>query len=429
MEAETGHSTMNPPLHTRRFVWPSLLTLATCASGMAYSIWWPAVVRHNSRYWVTPGDFWSTIRAAHYVGWGGLSFVYSSRAVFVTLPGFATLLSPFAMFGSRLGLTESAPGIYLPNPQIWLLVGPVALLMSGVALFGLDALAIRSGVGTSSRRALLVAEAVLLWPATAVWGHPEDAVAIGLLAFALVAVWDDRWAIAGWVLGVAIAMQLLVLLAVPIFIGVAGARKAGPLLTRASILPGFFAIAVIVPNFDRSLAVLTKQPTFPLIDHPTPWVHLSPTLAPHVVAAGPSRLLAGAVALGAGWMARRWRDDLPMVVFALAVVFAGRCIFESVMVPYYVMPTVCMAVLVSFVGGWARRLTTLTAAVVLTVVTFYRVGEWRYYVEMVGLLAVMLAAALPTTGHRTQSVVDAVADGDTAWIDQAPAILGAELAG
>jgi hypothetical protein len=396
---------------------------------MAYSVWWPAMVRHNGRYWVTPSDFWSTLRAAHYVGWGGLSFVYSSRAVFVTLPGFATILSPFAMLGARFGLTESAPGIFLPKPEIWLLVGPVALLMSGIALFGLDALAARLGVAPSSRRILLVAEAVVLWPASAIWGHPEDAIAIGLLAFALVAMWDGRWALAGWLLGTAIAMQLLVVLAVPVVVGVAGARRAGPILARASVLPGFFAVTVLVPNFHRSLMVLTKQPTFPQIDHPTPWVHLSPTLAPHVVAAGPSRLLAAAVALGAGWMARRWRDDLPMVVYALAVVFAARCIFESVMVPYYVMPAVCMALLVSFVGGWARRLTTLTAALALTVVTFYRVGEWRYYVEMVGLLAVMLAAAQPSTARRTASVVDAVADGDAPWIGLDSPILGAELAG
>ena len=421
---------MNPHLHTRRFVWPSLLTLATCASGMAYSIWWPAVVRHNSRYWTTPGDFWSTIRAAHYVGWGGLSWVYSSRAVFVTLPGFATVLSPFAILGTRLGLTESAPGIYLPNPQIWLLVGPIALLLSGVALFGLDALAIRLGVGQTSRRALLVAEAVLLWPATAIWGHPEDAVAIGLLGLALVAVWDGRWAVAGWLLGAAIAMQLLVLLAVPVFIGIAGARKAGPLLARATILPGFFAIAVLVPNFHRSLSTLTKQPTFPLIDHPTPWVHFSPRLAPHVVAAGPSRLLAATVALGAGWLARRWRDNPAMVMYALAAVFAARCVFESVMVPYYVMPMVCVAVLVSFVNGWIRRLMTITAALGLTIATFYRVGEWPYYVQMTGLLAITLALAHPRSPRRTPTVVeDAVEDHAAPWINRRSPLVRTELAG
>jgi hypothetical protein len=420
---------MNPHLHTRRFVWPSLLTLATCASGTAYSVWWPAVVRHDPRYWITPGDFWSTIRAAHYVGWGGLSFVYSSRAVFVTLPGFATVLSPFAILGTRLGLTESAPGIYLPNPQIWLLVGPIALLLSGVALFGLDALAIRLGVGASSRRLMLMAEAVLLWPATAIWGHPEDAVAVGLLAFALVAVWDGRWAIAGWLLGAAIAMQLLVLLAVPLFIGVAGARKAGPLLARASILPGFFAVAVLVPNFHRSLSVLTKQPTYPLIDHPTPWVHLSPTLAPHVVAAGPSRLLAVAVALGAGWMARRWRDNLPMLVYALAIVFTARCVFESVMVPYYVMPALCFAVLAAFTGGWGRRLTTVAAAAGVTVMTHYRVGEWPYFAEMTALLAVVLIASRPTGARLAQMPPQRQVDlpGAGAWLTPADLKITAEV--
>ena len=254
---------LNAACLRRRCAWPGLLTLLSAISGMAYSLWWPAVVRHNSRYWITPGDLWSTVHAAHYVGWGGLSFVYSSRAVFVTLPGFATLLSPVVVLGSHLGLTESAPGIFLPKPEIWLLIGPVCLLLAGTSLFGLDAVAIRLGLSTTSRRGLLVAEAIALWPTTAIWGHPEDAIAVGLLAFAFVAAMDGRWALTAWLLGAAIAMQLHAVLVVPIFLGVAGARKAAPLMARASILPGFFAVAVLVPNFHRSLSVLLNQPTFP----------------------------------------------------------------------------------------------------------------------------------------------------------------------
>jgi hypothetical protein len=413
--SDAGHRDPAPKLktslHSNRYVLPALLTLLTAVSGMAFSLWWPAVVRHNPYYWITPGDFWSTLRAAHYVGWGGLSFVYNSRAVFVTLPGFATLLSPLAALGSRLGLTESAPGIYLPNPQIWLLMGPIIMLMSGVALFGLDALALRLGIASAPRRALLVAEAVVLWPATAFWGHPEDAIAVGLLAFALVAMSDRRWTLTGWLLGAAIAMQLLALLAVPIFLGVAGARKAGPLLARAAILPGFFAVAVLVPNFHRSLMVLTRQPTFPQIDHATPWVYFSPTLAPHVVAAGPSRVLAGLVALGAGWMARRWRDDLSRLAYALAIVFTARCVFESVMVPYYVMPALCFALLVAFTRAWPTRLVAVAAAFGVTVMTHYHMGEWSYFVEMTALLVVVLIASRPRSpGSAVDITVDAAVE-------------------
>jgi hypothetical protein len=79
------------------------------------------------------------------------------------------------------------------------------------------------------------------------------------------------------------------------------------------------------------------------------------------------------------------------------------------MVPYYVMPAVCMAILASFEGGWARRLTTMSAALAVTVVTFYRVGEWRYYGEMTVLLAVVLIASRP----RSRPLDIAVAEPET----------------
>ena len=399
---------------------PGAMTVLTVVSGMAFSLLWPDVVRHHGAYWITPGDMWDTFRAAHYVGWGGMSYVYSSRAVFVTLPAFATLLWPIASLSSALHLTESAPGIMLLKPQAWLLVGPFCLVLSGIALFGLDAVARRIGVKGLARIALLLVLTFALWPATAMWGHPEDTIAVGLLAFALVAALDGRWALAGWLLGTAIAVQLVVLLVVPIFIGLAGARRAVPLLARAAIVPGFFAVAVLVPDFHHAVHVLLQQPTYPKVDHATPWVSLSPVIAPGTVAAGPSRLLAGALALGAGWYAARRRGDLLGVLYAAEVVFAARCIFESVMVPYYVMPAVALALVVSTVGPRARLGLTWLSAIGLTVMTHYHMETWTYYGYMVALLAVMLIASAP---RRRTPVPKATELLPTAWVPTAAATL------
>jgi hypothetical protein len=388
-----------------RFLWPILLTTMSCLTGTAYSTLWPALVRHRAGYWITPSDLWSTVRTAHYIGWGGLSFVYSSRAVFVTLPGFATMLWPVVALTSKLGLSEAAPGILLPKPEAFLVIGPACWLASSVALFGLDALIRRLGVSPGVRVATLCAEAVALWPTTGIWGHPEDAVALGLLAFAFVTMLDKRWTLTAWLLGAAIAMQLLAVLIIPIFLGVAGIRKAVPFLARMSLLPGFYLIAVLVPDFHRALWVLTKQPGFPLVNHPTPWMHFSPVLAPGVVAAGPSRLIAGAIALGAGWYAHRHRDDLALLIYAAAVVFAARCLFESVMVPYYVMPSVAMALLVAAKRGRVRALVATVAALALTVMTHFNLQAWTYYLEMSGIFAVMLLAVTARTSSAGSAAV------------------------
>src|SRR5579863_4495582 len=85
------------------------VSLLGVVAGMAYMFWWPAVVRHKPYYWLQPGDLWGTVRAAHWIGWGGFSFIYSSHTGLVTLPGFHALLAPVVMLTSKLGMSESAP--------------------------------------------------------------------------------------------------------------------------------------------------------------------------------------------------------------------------------------------------------------------------------------------------------------------------------
>ena len=232
------------------WIWIAVASGAVVVSGMAYSFWWAPVVRHSPGYWITPGDIWFSVRTAHWIGWGSLSFVYSNqRSELITLPGFEVLLTPFVLFSSALGLSENAPGL-LPNvhPQAWLIIGPVTLASGAVALFAFDGLARRLHVPIGIRKLLTVLEAAAIWPALAIWGHPEDVLAIGLSVYAFSHVLDDRWVTAGWLLGAAIAMQLFAVFLVPVLLAVTGSRKGIALLARASIFPGFLFVAVAIPR-------------------------------------------------------------------------------------------------------------------------------------------------------------------------------------
>jgi len=372
------------------------LTAGVVVTGMAYSLWWPAVVRHQSSYWATPGDMWYTVRTAHWIGWGSLSFVYSNyRSALVTLPGFELLLTPVVMLSSALHLSEQAPGLLGPGkPTEWLLVGPVSLLCSGLPLFALDALARRLRILTGSRRVLSVAVAAAVWPALAIWGHPEDALALGLAVYALVMALDGRWTPSGWLLGAALAMQLLVVMLVPVFVGLVGWRHGRALLARAAVLPGFLLVAVLVPDFHDAFYVLSHQPADPTPNHITPWLSLAPKLGHGQVSGGPGRLFNGAVAIGAGVLAHRWRRDVWRIVWLIALVLAARTVFEAVMVPYYVMPGVVLA-LVAARRQTLRWVGVCVAGAGLTVITFSHHGRWEYWLAMTGLTAIMLALAWP----------------------------------
>jgi len=395
--------------------WLAALTAAIVLTGMAYSVWWPAVVRHQPFFWTTPGDMWFAVRSAHWIGWGSFSYIYSnSRSALVTLPGFELLLTPVVMLGSALHLTELAPGLLGPlKPTEWLLVGPLSLACSGLPLFALNALARRLGVVTGGRRLLAAAEAAALWPVIALWGHPEDALALGLVVYVLLMLLEERWAAAGWLLGAALVTQLFVIMLVPVFIGLVGWRRATAVLTRAAVLPGFLLVAVLVPDFHAASWVLLNQPSDPTPNHLTPWFALAPKLVGHgpLVAGGPGRLLNGAVAVGAGVLASRWRRDVWRIVWLAALVLAARTVFEPVMVPYYVMPGLAFA-LVAGRRHTLRWLGVCGAGAGLTVMTFTHHGRWEYWLAMMGLTALTLALAWPVQPVQSVQRVEGAEDGD-----------------
>jgi hypothetical protein len=378
-----------------RLLLPALLGALVIATGMAYTLWWPAVVQHKPFYWATPGDFWSTWRQGHFVAWGFISDIYRTGSPLVTLPGYAILLAPITALSSALGLAESAPAIFLLKPQAWLLAGPFVLLTAAPALLAFDGLARRLGIAGSRRVILLSAEAFALWPTLAYWGHPEDVAGIALMVFALSAAADRKWAKSGWLMSGAIAMQLLTALIMPILAGMAGARRRVPLLLRAAFLPAVLLAAVIIPDFHDTWKVLSQQRTFPLLNHPTPWVLLSPNIGHGAVAAGPARIGAVLVAVGCGVAANSWRYDLRRLVWLAAVVMAARCFFEAVMTPYYVMPAVTLAFVVAASRpGW-RWAPTLAAGVALTVVTHFHNNMWIYWLYMTALLGTLLVLTFP----------------------------------
>ena len=379
-------------------IWLLAVTATVIASGMAYTLWWSAVVRHQGWYWLAPGDIWGTIRAAHWIDWGAFSYIYSSRTGLVTLPGFHLLLAPVVALSSALGLSESAPGIasgMLPKPQEWLLVGPIVLACSALVLFAADALARCLGSSLGRRRVLAVGVGAAAWPTLAIWGHPEDVLALGFVVYALVAILRGRMVAAGWLLGAALAMQLYVVALIPLFIGVIGYRLGAALLARASIIPGFLLTAVLVPNFHGSIHALFDQPNYPSIDHPTPWILLAPKLGHGVVAAGPGRLIGLVLALAAGVLARRLKTDAAQIVWLAAVVLAIRCLFESVMDPYYVMPAVVVALVAATTVSWTRLMVAGAAGAGLVVLTYFRPDMWVYWLEMAGVFGALLLLAWP----------------------------------
>jgi hypothetical protein len=386
-----------------RRLFPLLATIGLIADGIASTIWWgPAVV--GKSVWSLPHDLWRTMAAAQRLLHLDLGGLYTLPTHLVTLPGAPAILIPVVAILDAAGISLRVPGIHYGHPTAWLLAGPYEIAISAVALFAADALAERIGTSRPKRALLAGAGAVALWSVSVRWGHPEDAVAVGLFLFGILALANGRTARSAWLTGAAIAVQPLVLLALPIIVAVIEPRRLAGFLTRAAAPGAILLAAAASANWNATITAVTSQPNAPAVDHPTPWTFLAPHMGHGVVAAGPARALAIVVACGCAIVVgRRWHalrqttwwstEALEGILWWTAVALALRSVFESVMVAYYMWPALAVALIVAS-RSWSRLVATSVAVVT---VTFVSQGPWRgfwaWWAPMIAALGLTLFLA------------------------------------
>jgi hypothetical protein len=413
-------------------LWPLVATLAIVITGMVYSFWWGRIWYHVNS-WATPGDIWSTFRDAHWVGWGSEGALYDAKTSLVTFPGIAVLLTPIALLQGPLHLTSSFP-LYLARPTEWYVLGPVELLLGGSVLFALNVLAKRLGISARPRILLVWIEAALVWPVVAIWGHPEDPIAVAFATFALVAVYDTKWLHAGFFLGLAIAFQPLVILMIPVIFALIPLRRWPLFIGEITLPSAVLLIGPLLHEWGPTTRALLKQPNYPQLNHPTPWLSLAPKLSPThyvntyeyhertlangsrvytqtakrvltgtVVAAGPEREVSLIFALLIGIYVFRKRPSWPRLMWWLGVALSLRCVFESILDPYYFFPGLALLLLASFTSSWRRTSLTLLFATACSIASYWHTGEWTYYLLVTGALALACASAFPTTPRTLTS--------------------------
>lgn len=415
--------------------WQLGAVLFLIGTGMIFGLWVGPAVLHT-RAWTVPGDIWVTMRAAHIVAWGGEGILYQHSYGYITFPGVAVALAPVAMLSSALHLSESFP-FTLQHPTAWLVLGPAEMAFGSFALFPLGAVARRLGVPANKRVGLLLLEVAAIWPATVLWGHPEDLLALGFGLYALIAALDGRWRRCAVLVSVAIAFQPLALVLVPLAAAYIPWRKWVRAAVVAVAPSAALLITPLLHTFRTTVHNLVDQPTSPTVMHATPWIALAPVLQPgymglmgrwrmtqfgltfvnHLqhfsasVAGGPSRLLAilGAVAIGF-YVARR-RPAEPAVFWFAGLALSLRCVFESVTVEYYAVPTLAVALAVAAHGGRWRLVIASVSAAMCTYVSYFHFSPWLYYLPVTATLLGTLLAGWPgraAVSGATSSAVVAV---------------------
>jgi hypothetical protein len=410
----SGKAAARPVWLVRR-IWPILAALGLIAISMSTTIWWAPAVMGKTSWWL-PGDLWGTMVAASRFAHLDLGGLYTQPTGLVSFPGTAVILIPVAVVIDAMGLSLQVPGPLNPHPEAWLFAGPYMIAISAIALFAADALAERLGV-TGWKRAMLAAgSAVALWNVSGRWGHPEDAVAVGLCLYGVLALANGRTGRSAWLVGAAIAVQPLILLALPVVAVAVRPRRLPGFLAMAAVPSAVLLAAAATANWHATIKAVASQPNWPTVDHPTPWMFLAPHAAGGGVSAGPARaltvVLACAFALAA---VRRWRAArgtarwkpaaLEDLLWWTAVALALRSVFEPVMVSYYVWPPLAVAI-VAASRSWRRLIATSVAAGIETFLAQASWhGSWLWWTPVTaGLVVTLYLARLPLPGNRFAAV-------------------------
>jgi len=422
----------------KRRIFPLVATVGLLVVGMYTTTWGPTEIGHTE--WALPYDLWGTLIAAVRLAHGNIGGLYTSPTGLVSLPGAAVILVPCAAIISATGLSLQIPGPENLHPAVWLLAGPYQMALCCVTLFAADALAGQLGVTRWKRGLLAAASAGILWNVSARWGHPEDAVAVGLLLYAILAQSRSRTALAGWLAGLAVCVQPLVLLALPVMLAVLPWRRMPLFLVRAATPSVVLLGAAAIANWHATYTSVTSQPDSPIINHPTAWTSLAPHMSYGNVAAGPARLATillacccalavrrrwlarvnavgadpaqagalvsagaagtlpeGAAAHAAGTGGEWWPTDvLAQVIWWAALTLALRSFFEPVMVSYYPWPPMAVALIPAATLSWPRLWAAGIVAGGLTAAAQGPSHDWLiWWAPLVAGLIVMLALAAP----------------------------------
>ena len=401
------------PVARRR--WPLAATAGLIVAGLVTSTW--GVRLFGRADWALPDDLWRTLVAAQRLLHGNLTGLYTAPTELVSFPGAAVILVPLVAVSDAAGLSLQLPGPQNGHPGEWLLAGPYEIAIAALALFAADAIAEHLDVSWPKRAVLAAAGAVALWGVTLRFGHPEDAVAVGLFLYGLLALARSRAGTrtrtrtrpgartgagrAAWLIGAAVAVQPLVLLALPLVMVVIERRQWAGFLARAAA-PGALVLGIAAAaNWHATVRAVTSQPNSATVNHPTPWTALSAHLGGGMVAAGPARALAVlavcacAVAAGRRWgtavQGSEWsQETLARLLWWVAVALALRSVFEPVMVAYYVWPALAVA-LIPASRSWPRLVAAAGAAAELTFAAQLPWRDpWSWWLLMIAGLTLVL---------------------------------------
>ena len=284
-------------------------------------------------------------------------------------------------------------GVIAALPPWYRSQGVVAVLAWVALVVGAVALLRTLGVGRGWAEVGLI-WALALLPAASdaivILFHPQDLLCLGLSLAGLAATFRRRWLLAGALFGSAlVTKQFALLILVPALVAVPGWRLRGRVVGVAAAVAAVVVAPLLAVAPGRTLQDLAGVGSAGAVRGATLVGRLGvgPTLE-SVVARGVPVVLAIGLSL---WAARRpTTRSSPVAVLGLVLAcLAGRLVFESVVIPYYLLGASTAFLVLDLAQ---RRPPSRSLAWIAGAAAFLALPVHAPWVDAIGTLAFALVA-------------------------------------
>ena len=392
----------------RLFTWCVLSIFA--AFTMLYEFLGHALLTGYSGPWAF--DDLRVLTESSVIVWNGHGFWHlyaGTDGLLVAFPGFEYLLGILTDISHLLGLGVPAAGTYVSKTYngyylaggTWYLVLPIIAFLGMAPLLAIERLSRMVGSTLPARRLCVVLTAVALTWMSLWWGHPDDALAVGLLLWAAGDAFGGRWNRSAWLLGLGLCVQPLVGLAIPILLAITPVRRWMGTICRIVVPVAIVLIPQFVGDPGEAIRQVLVQPA--MTAYKTPWF----TWAPHVsagkfavpgsymVSGGLIRTVGVIAAVGLGgwlfWSNRSGRElGKDKIVWMMGLALSFRLAVEPVLLPYYIVP-VLVVLAISASSSIRRLVATGVFGTAASVVISLHLAPWPYWC----LLMAALGAVTP----------------------------------
>ena len=401
----------------------SMILLFSLVS-LCFEFWGHAWITGHPGYWVF-GDLQSlTSESVGIWNGGGIGQIYSgSSQILIAFPGFLYFLSALSWLTHLLGMSSPGFNYYLHAPysgyylagSSWFVILPIVTTIGFLPALAIDRLCELTGASASRRYAVTPLALIVLAWVSVWWGHPDDAIAVGFLMWATCTVLEGKTRKAGWLIGLGIICQPLIVLAIPILLAIVPAKRFIGFLIRIATPAAAALLLPLVGDPHDTIRQVIVQPA--MTDYKTPLLGLAPHVSAgqfavpgaYMVSGGIVRSLSAVAAIALGVWLWRWTRSAnsispSLVVWLVGVSLSFRIVVEPVLLPYYLAPILLVLIVTISHLSLARECCAVACGFLAAVVISLKLPVWPYWISVLLSLGMLLLATYPSGADKFMSV-------------------------